>query len=260
MVDPSENGAEKLRLENFVQELAGAFENSTGLESAGDVLDVACGESEIEIEAWENPLRDEVHGDATNKAAVPIVVIEKLGDENLLEELCAASGNRTPSDSRSHVLHEGSGEMEVEIEAWENPLRDEMSTHSDQHCAHSDHGSLSIPSVSHCSESSSMTQPSYSHEDDTSATPLARRTDNGGFRTICWECRYGKTAKSRKGMRWCREIAKHTGPDCFSPSWDKRFKRGAQNAVGAPKHTKLLFDKKLKTLCRSVDSTTGRSR
>jgi hypothetical protein len=33
------------------------------------------------------------------------------------------------------------------------------------------------------------------------------------FKTICWECKYGKSAKSKNGWYRCRMLLKHKEPD-----------------------------------------------
>ena len=41
----------------------------------------------------------------------------------------------------------------------------------------------------------------------------ASEASSAVFHTICVECKFGQFSRGKRGMRWCREVAKHTAPD-----------------------------------------------
>ena len=66
-------------------------------------------------------------------------------------------------------------------------------------------------------------------------------SDDSEFKTICYECKYGKSSKSKNGWYRCRLLLKHTDPD-FKPMEDATISSGrsTSESTRANKRVKLV--------------------
>jgi hypothetical protein len=93
---------------------------------------------------------------------------------------------------------------------------------------------------------------------------LAQSKTNG-FRSLCWDCRFGIYARARNGPKFCRDILRHTGPDYMDVPFSRKVCNShmlgngqtLQHAAGAT--TGILPPRPIQVLVRHVRQTFNSS-